>query len=161
MSEAAASAAPSCADLTATLIVEGCLPMIRGDVKGKAPLAPIPVTPEERSKLKLEPNGMTMFYPAQDEGVFFDITSTGFGLWFAGGDVERATDALDKALKRGFPKTKQLDEVRHKRNAKLRARVYRVELGEGRLAAISTSFADLPNGRHKFAVRIQAQQRPG
>lgn len=153
--------AKSCADLTATLVVEGCLPMIRGDIQGKAPLAPIPVTPEERAKLKLDPTGITMFYPAQDEGVFFDMNNTSFALWFSGGDVDRATDALDKLLKRGFPNAKQLDEVKHKRDARMRARVYRVELGQGRLAAISTSFSDLPDGRHKFAVRIQAQQRPG
>lgn len=134
--------------------------MIRGDVKGQAPVPPIPLTPEERARLNLDPKGATLFYPAQDEGVFFDMMNTEFTLWFTGGDVERATNALDAALKRWFPKAKQLDEVKHRLDARMRARVYRVELGEGRLAAISTSFADLPDGRHKFAVHIQAQQRP-
>lgn len=152
--------APSCADLTATLVVEGCLPIIRGDVKGQAPLAPVPLTPDERAKLNLNPRGATLFYPAQDEGVFFDMTDSEFHLWFRGGDVERVTDALDAALKRGFPNAKQLDDVKHKRNGRLRARVYRVELGGGRLAAISTSFTDLADGQHRFAVRILAQQRP-
>lgn len=134
--------------------------MIRGDVKGKAPLAPVPLTPEERAKLKLAKGGITVFYPAQDEGVFFDMGGTHFTLWFTGGDVDRASLALDAALKRNFPKATQLDEVKHKRDARMCARVYRVELGQGRLAAISTSFSDLPDGRHKFAVHVQAQQRP-
>ncbi len=152
--------APSCADLVATLVVEGCLPMIQGAALGKAPIEGLPVTPEERAKLKLDPQGLTVFYPAQDQGVFFDIMSTSFQLWFTGGDVERATNALDAALKRAYPQTQQLDDVPHQRDARMRARVYRVQLPAGRLAAISTSFADLRDGTHKFAVRIQAQQRP-
>lgn len=152
--------APSCADLTATLVVEGCLPMIQGAVAGKAPIPGLPVAPEERAKLNLDPEGLTVFYPAQDEGVFFDMASTRFQLWFTGGDVDRATNALDAALKRAFPQTQQLDDVPHQRDARMRARVYRVQLPQGRLAAISTSFTDLRDGRHKFAVQIQAQVRP-
>ncbi len=134
--------------------------MIRGDVKGQSPVPPIPLTPEERARLNLTPDGVTTFFPAQDTGVFFDMARTSFNVWFAGGDIERATNALDAAVKRGFPQAKQLDDVAHKRNSKLRARVYRIELGNGRLAAISTSFTDLADGKHKFAVRVQAQQRP-
>jgi|CXWL01.1.fsa_nt_gi hypothetical protein len=152
--------APSCADLTASLVVEGCLPMIQGAALGKAPIEGLPVAPEDRAKLNLDPGGLTVFYPAQEQGVFFDIMSTSFHLWFTGGDVERATDALDAALKRAYPQTQQLDDVPHRRNPRMRARVYRVQLPAGRLAAISTSFADMKDGSHKFAVRIQAQQRP-
>ena len=156
----AQQAAHSCADLTATLVVEGCLPMIQGEVAGKAPIPGLPVTPEERAKLNLDPAGLTVFYPAQDEGVFFDMMNTSFQLWFAGGDIDRATNALDTALKRAFPKFQQLDDVPHQRDKRLRARVYRVQLQQGRLAAISTSFKDLKDGRRQFRVQIQAQARP-
>lgn len=134
--------------------------MIRGDVKGKAPVAAAPLTPEQRAKLKLDPQGITAFYPAQDEGVFFDVAGSALVVWFSGGDTDRATISLDGALKRAFPQTQQLDDVPHPRDSRMRARAYRVELGQGRLAAISTSFADLPDGRHTFTVRVLAQQRP-
>ncbi|MEQ1619211.1 MAG: hypothetical protein ABL883_12810 [Terricaulis sp.] len=156
----AQQAARSCADLTASLVVEGCLPMIMGEVAGQSPIAGLPVTPEERAKLNLDPAGLTVFYPAQDEGVFFDMMNTSFQLWFAGGDIDRATSALDSALKRAFPKLQQLDDVPHQKDKRLHARVYRVELPRGRLAAISTSFKDLKDGRRQFKVRIQAQARP-
>lgn len=156
----APQAARSCADLTATLVVEGCMPMIQGEITGKAPISGLPLTPEERTKLHLDPTGLTVFFPAQDEGVFFDMMSSSFQVWFAGGDVDRATDALDAALKRAFPKLLQLDDVPHQHDRRLRARAYRVQLPQGKLAAISTSFKDLTDGRRQFMVRIQAQVRP-
>ena len=150
---------PSCAALTALLIVEGCLPIIQGTVKGKTPIEPVPLMKAEREKLGLAEAGMTLFYPAGEEGVFFDMSGNSFTLWFAGEDVMEATRLLHDALMRAFPQTQQLDDVAHKADPRMRARAYRVELGEGRLAAIDTSFAPA-GGKHKFIARVIAQQRP-
>ncbi len=150
---------PSCAALAALLIVEGCLPIIQGSVKGKTPIVPATLGEAERKKLGLTEAGITLFYPAGEEGVFFDMAKSSFSVWFAGEDVMDVTRLLHEALMRAFPKAKQLDEVKHKADSRMRARVYRVELGEGRLAAIETSFA-LAGGRHKFIARVIAQQRP-
>ncbi len=149
----------SCAALAASLIVEGCLPIIQGNVKGTTPIAPARLAEAERQKLGLTEPGITLFYAAGEEGVFFDAATSSFTVWFAGGDIMDVTRLLHETLLRAFPKAKQLDEVKHKADARMRARVYRVELGEGRLAAIETSFGQA-SGRHKFTARIIAQQRP-
>jgi hypothetical protein len=150
---------PSCAGLAAQLIVEGCLPIIQGTVKGKAPIQPVPLTKEERDKLGLKEQGITVFYPAGGEGVFFDAGKSSFTVWFNGEDCERATATLHDALMRAFPNAKQLDDVAHKQDSRMRARVYRVDLGQGRLAAIETSFGQAAPGKHKFMARVIAQVR--
>lgn len=150
---------PSCTALAAQLIVEGCLPIIQGTVKGEAPVKPMPLAMSERDKLGLEPGGLTLFYPAGEEGVFVDARADTFLVWFAGGDCANVTSVLHDALMRAFPAARQLDDVAHKIDSRMRARVYRVDLGGGRLAAIHTSFSDAGPGRYKFAARVVAQQR--
>ncbi len=149
----------SCAALAAALIVEGCLPIIQGSVSGTTPIAPAPLVEAERKKLGLNEPGVTLFYPAGQEGVFFDATANVFTVWFSGEDVIETTRLLHEALMGAFPKAQQVDEVKHKADPRMRARVYRVELGQGRLAAIETSFG-LTSGGHKFTARVIAQQRP-
>jgi hypothetical protein len=145
--------------LAAQLVIEGALAMIRGEVKGKAPVEPAVVSPEERAKLGLPRDNLTLFYPAGESGVFLDMGGNTFTVWFTGEDCEKATSALHERLTRAFPKTRQLDDVPHPKNKHMRARVYRTELGDGRLAAISTSFSRLASGQEKFTVRVIAQQR--
>lgn len=149
----------SCANLAAQLIVEGCLPMIRGDVQGKAPIQPIVLNREERAKLGLtEPNSLTLFYAAGEEGVFFDGGASTFRIWFKGEDCEAATGALHERLMRAFPAAQQLDDVPHPEDQRMRARVYRVELGGGRLATINTSFGKTA-GKHKFMAEVKSLMR--
>lgn len=155
----AAAAPASCANLAAQLIVEGCLPMIRGDVKGKAPIQPVVLTKEQRATLGLtEPNSLTLFYPAGEEGVFFDGAASTFRIWFKGEDCEAATPALHTMLMRAFPSAEQLDDVPHPQDQRMRARVYRVELGGGKLATINTSFGR-SGGKHTFMAEVKSLQR--
>ena len=155
-----ASTAPSsCADLAAELVVNGCLPIIQGTVKGKAPVEPIVLSKEQREKLGFTgASSLTLFYPAGEEGVFFDGASNTFKIWFRGADCERVTTALHDALMRAFPAAQQLDDVAHKRDPRMRARVYRVDLGEGRLATISTSFWD-SGSMNSFVAEIKSFRR--
>jgi hypothetical protein len=149
----------SCANLAAQLIVEGCLPMIQGTVKGKAPIEPVVLSKEQRQKLGLsQPDSLTLFYPAGQEGVFFDGGANTFRIWFNGEDCEAATDALHGALMRAFPDAKQLDDVAHPTDPRMRARVYRVELAGGRVATINTSFG-ASAGRHTFMAEVKSLQR--
>jgi hypothetical protein len=150
----------SCAALTAQLVVEGCLPIIQGTVSGKAPIEGVVLTAPEREKLNLKSEGITIFYPAGETGVFFDMRENEFTLWFDGGDCDRATSALHDRLTKTFPTARQLDDVPHPRDQRMRARVYRVELGSGKLAAVKTSFGAGSRGSDKFVVHVVAQQRP-
>ncbi len=150
----------SCAALAAQLIVEGCLPIIQGSVKGKTPIEPVVLTPEERSKLGLtESKSVTLFYPAGETGVFFDTGQTCFKVWFNGEDCENATTSLHNALMRAFPATQQRDDVAHPEDPRMRARFYSVDLGEGRLAHIATSFGLAAPGKHQFVADVSALQR--
>lgn len=149
----------SCANVAARLIVEGCLPMIEGNVTGKAPIQPVVLSREERAKLGLTGDkSLTLFYAAGGEGVFFDGAANTFKIWFKGEDCEEATSALHNALMRAYPSAKQLDDVPHKEDSRMRARVYRVELGGGKLAAISTAFGKT-GGKHTFHAEVKALQR--
>lgn len=151
----------SCATLTAQLVVEGCLPMIKGDIKGAAPTTATRLTEEERHRLGLKPEGLTVFYPAGEEGVFMDLYATEIALWFIGDDYQNATNALHTALLRAFPKTTQLDDVTHSKDKRLHARTYRVELQPRRFAAIQTSFRETKSGAQQFTVQIKAEHQPG
>lgn len=149
----------SCAALAATLIVEGCLPMIAGNVQGKAPIAPVHVHKETREKMGIKGTGVLLFYAAGDEGVYFDTGKTEFKLWFEGKDTPFATPLLHDLLMKAFPQAQQLDDVAHPADPRMRARVYRVDLGNGRLAAIETSFDVSGTGKNRFVAKIIAQQR--
>ena len=151
----------SCAQLTARLVVEGCLPIIQGNVKGQVGADPVVLTPEERNRLGLSPGGSTVFYPAGEHGVFMDLAQSEFALWFTGSECLTATTVFHDALLRAFPQSKQLDDVPHQADPRMRARAYQVELKGGRLAAISTSFFSTAQGVPIFRVHIIAQQRMG
>jgi hypothetical protein len=60
---------------------------------------------------------------------------------------------------RAFPAAKQLDDVAHKLDPRMRARVYRVELGGGLLATIDTSFAQSGPRKHKFVAVVKSFKR--
>lgn len=149
----------SCAKLAAQLIVEGCLPIIQGKVEGKAPIPPIVLSREERAKLGLaDSSSLTLFYAAGEEGVFFDGAPNTFKIWFKGEDCEQATPALHTMLMRAFPSAEQLDDVPHPEDQRMRARVYRVELGGGKLATIRTSFGRSA-GKHSFVAEVKSLLR--
>jgi hypothetical protein len=147
----------SCADTAARLVVEGALAIIQDNVNNHAPEGGALVTPEQRQKLGLAP-GLTFYFAAGGEGVFFDLGKSEFRVWFSGDDYQRASDALHGRLLQAFPRAEQLDDVASKTDPRLHARVYRVDLGNGRLAGVSTAYIASPSGM-KFEARVVAQQR--
>lgn len=159
MVENAKEVPQSCAALAAQLVVEGALPIIRGDVKGKAPTEPVVLSVQDRAKLGRTGDGATLFYASGDSGVFFDAEPTSITVWFDGEDCDKATKSLHDRLMRAFPNAKQLDDVPHPKDKSKRARAYRVELGKGRLAMVKTSFTELSSGKERFTVEVDALQR--
>jgi hypothetical protein len=161
VSETPANIPTSCAAVAAELVV-GCLPIIQGAPKGKAPVQPMVLTKEEKAKLGIVGGDhLTLFYPAGGDGVFFDGSANTFRIWFSGEDSAEVTNALHNALTRAFPAAQQLDDVAHKIDPRMRARAYRVELGGNKLATIRTSFADLGPGKHRFEAEVKSLQRAG
>lgn len=150
---------PSCAALAAELVV-GAVAIIQGKPRGKTPIEPVALSEEEKMRMGIvDKDRLVLFYAAGGDGVFFDGAPNTFRIWFTGEDTAEATNALHAALTRAFPRAEQLDDVAHKIDPRMRARAYRVELGDGKLATINTSFADLGPGRHRFTADIKSLQR--
>lgn len=87
-------------DLAATLIADGCLPMIGG----KEPSAPAPqgavLSPQERAAAGFKEPGVTMRYGASDADVIADFGAQTATIRLAETDVAQALDTLDGALRR-------------------------------------------------------------
>jgi hypothetical protein len=141
----------------AAKLVEGCLAHIAGNVQGKMPISPAPVTELERASVGLKQTGQTMFYPLGDSGVFIDLDGAIVTIWYVGGDYDRGLQALEGVLKAGH-KVKQLkDDAAGV--PKQRIRSYEVELGGKRLAHVVADYAERGAQQERFRVRIVAQVR--
>lgn len=145
--------------LAATLAVDGALAMIAGKVQGKAPVEGVPLQPEERRKLALSPQGLTVFYAAGEDGVFFDMADDKATIWYNGGDCDQGIGAFENNLKQAYPATKYLGETPNPSDATMRSRGYEVDLGQGRLAVIDATFPASATSKRQFALRVFAKKR--
>lgn len=145
--------------LATKLLVEGCLAHIAGNVQGKMPIEPVILTELERADAGLPQRGHTLFYPLPPTGVFFDMAGTQATVWFTEADYDRALDTFEAALKRAYPKARQLKESAHPRDAGVRLRSYEVDLGASRLALIDVEFAQRGAAAKRFIARVFPQAR--
>lgn len=152
-----ASSAMSHSQLATKLIVEGCLAHVAGDVQGKMPVIPIPLTMLERADIGLKQGGQTLFYPLPPTGVFLDLNGATATVWFTSDASDQALGALETAMKRVYPSAKQLKDEPHPTDARLRTRTYQVELGNSRMALVQIEY---PNkGGVQFLTRVVGQVR--
>jgi hypothetical protein len=146
--------------LAAKLLVEGCLANIAGNVQGKMPVAPVPLTELERADIGLEQGGNTVFYPVLPTGVFFDMHGAKAMVWFMEADSSQALDAFERAMKAKFSRVKQTKDGAHPTEKGMRTREYVVEFENSRrLAAIQAEYPDRGAPGKKFQVHILAQER--
>src|SRR5512143_2207468 len=87
----------------AAQIVEGCIMMVAGDIKGALPMEGIPLTELERADLGLAQGGQTAFYPLKESGVFLDLHRSTCSVFFADFDFDRALPAVEATLRRAYP----------------------------------------------------------
>jgi hypothetical protein len=152
-----AASAMSHSQLATKLIVEGCLAHVAGDVQGKMPVVPIPLTMLERADIGLKQGGQTLFYPLPPTGVFLDLSGAAATVWFTSDASDQALGALETAMKRAYPSAKQLKDEPHPTDARLRARSYQVDLGNSRMALVQVEY---PNkGGVQFLTRVVGQVR--
>lgn len=145
--------------LATKLLVEGCLANIAGNVQGRMPVAPVALTHIERADIGLPEGGNTLFYPLATTGVFFDLEGPKATVWFTDADYDRALDLFEAAMKRAFPRTKQLKDVANPKEANVRFRAYEVDFGNSRLAVVEVDYAKRGAATKRFAVRVTAQAR--
>src|SRR6185312_4066762 len=116
----------------AAQIVEGCVAMAAGAVKGSLPIEGIPLSDLERAELGLAQGGKTAFYPLKESGVFLDLDRSTCSVFFADHDFDRALGAVEAALKRAYPRAKQIKDGPHPNLREYRYRAYEIDLGRGR-----------------------------
>jgi hypothetical protein len=145
--------------LAIKLIVEGCLAHVAGSVQGKMPIAPVQLTELERADIGLRQGGRTVFYPLPPTGVFFDMDGSTANVWFNQADADRALDPFEAAMKRAYPRVKQLKDEVHPNDKNLRVRTYEVDFGNSRLAQVIAQYPARGAPPVKFQVAVVAHQR--
>jgi hypothetical protein len=141
----------------AVMLVDGSLAHIAGNVQGKMPFAPEPLTELERAQAGLPQQGQTLLYRIGDGGVFIDLSGSAATVWFMDGDYDRALAALDASLKQKY-RTKQLGDQALP-VPKQRRRNYEVDFGNSRLAHVIVDYAERGATPARFLVKIGAQVR--
>lgn len=119
----------------------------------------MPVTDLERQELGLSQGGNTAFYPLGQGGVFLDLHDANATVFYADHDYDRALSALDAALKRAYPKTKQIKDSAHPRKRNFRFRAYEVDLGNGKMALVEVDAPERSADKHKFVARVVSMAR--
>jgi hypothetical protein len=147
------------AEVLSALVIDGALGMASGTVQGKAPVEGVLLSPEEREKLGVPKDRMVLFYPAEADGVFFEMDGATATVYFRGGECGSALAVFERALKRAYPAAKQIDDTANALSANLRSRGYEIDFGNGKLAAIDIAYPTAGKNGQQFAVRVFAQQR--
>lgn len=150
-------AAPKITELAAKLFVEGCLASIAGTVQGRMPIAPKTLSEMERAEVGLEQGGNTVFYPLPPTGVFLDMNGAVATVFFSGADAQRGLDAVEAAMKRAYPNTKQIKEETDPADKDRRKRSYQVDFGNSRLGLVEIHYPQ--RAGHPFTARVTAQAR--
>ncbi|MCC6193333.1 MAG: hypothetical protein IT518_02600 [Burkholderiales bacterium] len=145
--------------LATKLIVEGCLAYVAGNVQGKMSGAPTQLTELERADIGLKPGGQTYFYTVLPTGVFFDMQGSEATVWFQHADGDRALASLDAALKRAYPRARQLEDGAHPQYADARLRSYEVDFGNARVALLNVEYPRPGAPPRRFLARITALAR--
>lgn len=143
----------------AARIVEGCVMMVAGDIKGSLPMEGIPLTDLERADLGLAQGGRTAFYPLKESGVFLDLNRSTCSVFFADYDFDRALAAVEAAVKRAYPQAKQIKDGPHPSLKDYRFRAYEIDLGGGKLALLELDAPGANADKRKFVARVDAQAR--
>jgi hypothetical protein len=145
--------------LAAVIVVDGALAHIAGAVQGKMPVQGMQVTMLERADLGLTQGGVTFFYPVDSSGVFFDMNGAVASVFFADADYDEALATVEAAMKRAYPKSKQIKDGLHPRKEKFKYRAYEVDAGNGKLALVEFDIPTSNAQQKRFETRVIAQAR--
>jgi hypothetical protein len=146
-------------ELVAKLIVEASLDNIAGAAKGKFPIEGKPLSDQERAGLGRKPGGSTLFYPLGETGVFIDFHGAATTVWFQNADSTDTLTMVEQALKRAYPKAKQISDKAHASDQWSRERSYDVPLGGGRVAVVDLGYPAPGAAARGFLARIVAYAR--
>ncbi len=128
---------PAPITLLTQLLVDFCIPAIKGQVAAAAPLQGAEVSAEVRRTLGIKTTGRTIAYPADGATVFLDLNEQRAQVWFIHPDAHKALDPVEKALARAVPGLGLTHEAQPMPG--LGERILLGELGNGRGVRIEIS----------------------
>ncbi|MBL8544193.1 MAG: hypothetical protein JNJ63_10345 [Hyphomonadaceae bacterium] len=146
------------AQLTAKLVVEGCLRIMEGKDPGAMPIGAVPLEPEEAKAAGVEPGGLAVFYPLGATGVLFYMRGAGARVWFNNEDCDGALETLEIALRNAYPKATFSQQVEHT-VPDMNVRLYNVPIDDVYFASVEVTYPITRAARKQFIVRVHAQQR--
>lgn len=146
-------------EIAAKLVVEAAVGAIAGNVRGQLGIAPVVLSERQCAELGLPPGSNTMYYPAEDSGVFFDVDEARMTIWYSGDDASRGLPAVEGALKRAYPQARQAKDEPDTREPSLRVRAYDVRFDNGRLATIEIGYPPVGARDQKFVAQVVGMER--
>jgi len=146
------------ADLTAKLVLEGCLRIAEGKELGKMPVEALPLTGAEMAAAGVDPGGLALFYALGETGVFFNIRGAHARVWFNNEDCDGALETFERALQAAYPQARFAQQVDHPVPG-MRVRLYRVDLDKKHLVDLEVTYPMSQDAMRQFIVRVHAQER--
>ncbi|MGE0741668.1 MAG: hypothetical protein AB7O98_10020 [Hyphomonadaceae bacterium] len=146
-------------EIAAKLAIDGVVAAIGEVVQGELGLRPRQLRDAEKVDLAMLSVGTTLFYEADNGGVFFHADGAFTTIWYNGADVANGASALDAALKRRFPEAKSVSDGPHPTERNFDQRVYDVRLPNGRLAIVEAIYPVARVDNPKFMVRVTAMEQ--
>jgi hypothetical protein len=147
------------AELAAMLVAEGCLPMAQGKQPAKMPVEALPLQNEERERIQARPDGLAVFYPVGETGVFMEFGGNSASVWYEQVDCEGAVATLEQALNRAAPSVRFEKEAPHPDVSGMNVRFYRLETDSKRFVKIEVVHPVSREARQRFVVNLHALER--
>ncbi len=146
--------------LAAALVVDTCVPIVRGDWNKGTPIQGVELLPDQRARLGFPADGLATVYEIGDAQVFMHFLGPTATVLYTRGDTDKGLATVDAALKKAYPALKQKSDADHPRGGKKKLRVYEGDLTPDRHCTVEVDYPAV-GGDKKVVVRVTAFYRPG
>ncbi len=147
------------ADFVAKLAAEGYLPIVQGKLPAKMPVEALPLTNEEKARIKAPAESLVVFYPVEDTGVFLQLGSSRAVAWYEGVPCDNAVATVERAFKNANATLKFVEEKAHPEARGMDVRIYRVETDAKHFVDVEMMFPADKKARQRFMVYMTAWER--
>lgn len=144
------------AEFLAKLVAESCLPILQGKLPAKMPVEAVPLTDDEKARVRAAPQALVVFYPVEDTGVFLQLGSSRAVAWYDGVPSDNALATLERAFKEVKPRITFIEEKPFTEAAGTSVRIYRLDIAQGRYADLEVMYPSSKKARQQFMVRMTA-----
>ena len=147
------------ADLLATLVAEGCLRIVRGQMPEKMPVEAIVLDEQHRKKLDIPTGALAVFYPVGETGVFMQMHGAHARIWYMGVDTDGALATFERELHRAHPAATFTVQRSHPDVPGMNVRTYQVEVDATHFVSVEVTYPIDSQMKQQFIVRLHGRQR--